>query len=70
MGALRVLVNGAGIIRPAMIEKMTAAQWRDVLRVHLTGSFLWTQAVGRTMLERAKVAEEMMTGPDAEDDEG
>lgn len=56
-GAIHGLVNNAGITRPAMIEKMTAAQWSDVLRVHLTGSFLWTQAVGRTMLERAKAGE-------------
>lgn len=56
-GAIHGLVNNAGITRPAMIEKMTSAQWDDVLRVHLTGSFLWTQAVGRTMLERAKAGE-------------
>jgi len=49
-----VLVNNAGITRPAMIDKMTARQWQDVIDVHLTGTFFWTQAVGRHMLERAR----------------
>lgn len=53
-GAVHGLVNNAGIIRPAMIEKMTDGQWQDVIDVHLTGSFFWTRAVGRHMVERAK----------------
>jgi 3-oxoacyl-[acyl-carrier protein] reductase len=57
LGPIHGLVNNAGIIRPAMIEKMMLQQWADVMRVHLTGSFLWIQAVGRTMLERAKHGE-------------
>lgn len=52
-GAIHGLVNNAGIIRPAMSEKMTLDQWNAVLNVHLTGAFIWTQAVGRTMIERA-----------------
>ena len=53
-GAVHGLVNNAGIIRPAMIEKMTDPQWRDVIDVHLSGSFYWTRAVGRHMVERSK----------------
>jgi 3-oxoacyl-[acyl-carrier protein] reductase len=53
-GAVHGLVNNAGITRPAMIDKMTAQQWQEVIDVHLTGSFTWTQAVGRHMLQRAK----------------
>ena len=53
-GAVHGLVNNAGITRPAMIDKMTARQWQDVIDVHLTGTFFWTQAVGRHMLERAR----------------
>ncbi len=53
-GAVHGLVNNAGIIRPAMIEKMTRQQWQDVVDVHLTGAFFWLQAVGRHMLQRAK----------------
>ena len=56
-GAIQGLVNNAGIIRPAMIEKMNLTQWREVIDVHLTGSFIWLQAVGRHMVERAKAGE-------------
>jgi 3-oxoacyl-[acyl-carrier protein] reductase len=51
-------VNNAGIGRPAMIEKMTLDQWKQVIDVHLTGSFLWLQAVGRHLLQRAKNGED------------
>ncbi|MFS2098859.1 SDR family NAD(P)-dependent oxidoreductase [Variovorax sp. Varisp85] len=53
-GGVHGLVNNAGITRPAMIEKMTAQQWQDVIDVHLTGTFFWLQAVGRHMVARAK----------------
>ena len=53
-GAVHGLVNNAGITRAAMIDKMTAEQWQQVIDVHLTGSFYWTQAVGRHLLQRAK----------------
>ena len=54
IGAIDGLVNNAGIIRPAMIEKMTLQQWSEVISVHLTGAFLWTQAVGRVMVAQGK----------------
>ena len=53
-GSVNGLVNNAGIIRPAMIEKMSMRQWQEVIDVHLTGAFLWLQAVGRHLVERAK----------------
>lgn len=56
-GAVHGLVNNAGIIRPAMIDKMIDQQWQDVIDVHLTGSFYWTRAVGRHMVERAKAGD-------------
>lgn len=56
-GAVHGLVNNAGITRPALIEKMTLADWQAVINVHLTGAFLFTQAVGRNMVERAKAGE-------------
>jgi 3-oxoacyl-[acyl-carrier protein] reductase len=52
IGRLDVLVNNAGISRPAMILKMTDEQWDDVLRVNLTGFFYTTRAAARTMKER------------------
>jgi 3-oxoacyl-[acyl-carrier protein] reductase len=58
VGAIDGLVNNAGITRPAMIEKMTLQQWSEVIAVHLTGAFLWTQAVGRIMLAQGKAGRE------------
>ncbi|MGA0594024.1 SDR family NAD(P)-dependent oxidoreductase [Enterovirga sp. CN4-39] len=56
-GVVDGLVNTAGITRPAMIEKMTVAQWEQVLRVHLTGAFLCMQAVGRRLIARHKAGQ-------------
>jgi 3-oxoacyl-[acyl-carrier protein] reductase len=47
-----VLVNNAGIVRAAMLAKMTPAQWDEVLAVHLTGTFNCLQAVVPGMIER------------------
>jgi 3-oxoacyl-[acyl-carrier protein] reductase len=52
LGRVDILVNNAGIIRPAMLHRMTAAQWDEVLAVHLTGSFNCLQAVVPGMMER------------------
>ncbi|MGE0387706.1 MAG: SDR family NAD(P)-dependent oxidoreductase [Gammaproteobacteria bacterium] len=56
-GAVHGLVNNAGIIRPAMIDKMSQKFWADVVDVHLNGSFYFLQAVGRHMIERAKAGD-------------
>lgn len=56
-GAVHGLVNNAGITRPAMIEKMSVRQWQEVIDVHLTGTFVWLQAVGRHMLERVRAGD-------------
>lgn len=53
-GAINGLVNNAGIVRAAMIEKMTLDQWHQSIDVNLTGVFLCLQAVGRHMIERRK----------------
>lgn len=53
-GPVRGLVNNAGIVRAAMIHKMTAEQWRDVLDVNLTGAFNCLQAVGSALIALAK----------------
>ncbi len=56
-GPVGGLVNNAGIVRPAMIHKMTLQQWQQVLDVNLTGAFVCLQAVGRDLLARAKNGE-------------
>ena len=57
-GAVHGLVNNAGIIRTAMIEKMTLQQWQQGIRCPRTGCFLWTQVVGRCMLDKIRAGEQ------------
>ena len=38
-GTLDVLVNNAGILRDRMLVNMSEAEWDDVIRVHLKGTF-------------------------------
>ena len=56
-GGVDCLANNAGVSRPAMIEKMTVDQWQTVMDVNLTGCFLFLQAVGRHLVERARNGE-------------
>jgi 3-oxoacyl-[acyl-carrier protein] reductase len=51
-GDVDILVNNAGITRPAMLHKMTEAQWDEVIAVHLKGTFNCLQAVVPGMMER------------------
>lgn len=53
-GAIDGLVNNAGIVRAAMIDKMEISTWHEVLDVNLSGCFYFLQAVGSHMIERAK----------------
>lgn len=52
--AIHGLINNAGIVRAAMINKMPVKTWQQVIDVNLTGVFLCLQAVGRHMIERSK----------------
>lgn len=56
-GAVHGLVNNAGIVRAAMIAKMSVETWQQVIDVNLSGVFYCLQAVGRHMLERAEAGD-------------
>jgi len=51
-GKIDALFNNAGIIKPAMLWKMTPEQWEEVLRINLTGKFYCLQAVAKPMIEQ------------------
>ncbi|MCP9848285.1 3-oxoacyl-[acyl-carrier-protein] reductase [Cyanobium sp. Morenito 9A2] len=50
-GAVDVLVNNAGITRDGLLMRMKTADWRSVIDLNLTGVFLCTRAVSRSMLK-------------------
>jgi 3-oxoacyl-[acyl-carrier protein] reductase len=51
-GRIDIWVNNAGIVRPAMLHKMTYEQWKDVIDVHLNGTFYCLQTVAKVMMEQ------------------
>lgn len=50
-GRLDLLVNGAGILRFEHSHETTLEGWEQILRVNLTGTFLFCQAAIRPLLE-------------------
>jgi NAD(P)-dependent dehydrogenase (short-subunit alcohol dehydrogenase family) len=53
-GRVDVLVNNAGILRDKTLLKLDVADFQAVLDVHLTGSFLCTQAAAEHMKSQGK----------------
>lgn len=51
LGAPTILINNAGVLRDAMLFKMTVDQWDTVMSVHLRGAFLMTKATQKYMVE-------------------
>jgi NAD(P)-dependent dehydrogenase (short-subunit alcohol dehydrogenase family) len=43
-GRVDILINNAGILRDVIFHKMSTADWKDVLDVHLNGSFNMSRA--------------------------
>ena len=51
-GGAHILINNAGVLRDKSFTKMSMADWRTVMDVHLTGSMNATKAVWGTMRDQ------------------
>jgi 3-oxoacyl-[acyl-carrier protein] reductase len=51
-GRIDVLVNNAAMTKDALLLRMKSADWEDVIRVNLTGTFICTKIAARTMLKQ------------------
>ena len=51
-GPVDVLVNNAGIVETALVTKTSLDMWERLIRVNLTGAFLWCKAVVPAMTQR------------------
>jgi 3-oxoacyl-[acyl-carrier protein] reductase len=52
LDSIDILINNAGIIRDALLVKMTVQDWDSVIDINLKGIFLCTQASVKLMLKR------------------
>jgi len=48
------LINNAGTSWGAPVEAMTLEQWNKVIETNLTGTFLFSQAVGKVMITQRR----------------
>ncbi|MGA8104728.1 MAG: SDR family oxidoreductase [Candidatus Acidiferrales bacterium] len=53
-GRIDILINNAGTSWGAPVEVMTLDQWNKVIETNLTGTFLFSQAVGKTMIAQRR----------------
>jgi NAD(P)-dependent dehydrogenase (short-subunit alcohol dehydrogenase family) len=53
-GGLDVLVNNAGANLRKLAVEVTAAEWREVMEINVTGTFLLTQQVGRHLMDSSR----------------
>jgi 3-oxoacyl-[acyl-carrier protein] reductase len=51
-GQIDILVNNAGVTRDNLVLRMSREAWDSVLATNLTGAFLLTQAVVKSMVRR------------------
>jgi NAD(P)-dependent dehydrogenase (short-subunit alcohol dehydrogenase family) len=53
-GRIDILINNAGTSWGAPVENMTLEQWNKVIETNLTGTFLFSQTVGRAMIAQRR----------------
>jgi NAD(P)-dependent dehydrogenase (short-subunit alcohol dehydrogenase family) len=53
-GRIDILINNAGTSWGAPVETMTLEQWNKVIETNLTGTFLFSQIVGRAMIAQRR----------------
>ena len=51
LGGIDLLVNSAGVLSVAPVVELSLSEWRRVLDVNATGTFLMSKCVARRMLE-------------------
>jgi len=56
IGGADVLINNAGILRPAPLSEVTPADWQAMLQVNLSGCLLSAQAFGAQMVAKGRGA--------------
>ena len=49
---INILVNNAGITKDGLLMRMKTEDWQSIINLNLTGAFLTTRAVSRTMLKQ------------------
>ena len=52
VGPIDILVNNAGIIKRIPVLDMEVSEWEQVLRIDLTGPFIMSKQVGKSMVQR------------------
>lgn len=62
-GAIDGVVNNAGILRDAIVHRMTVEQWRAVMAVHLDGSFYVSRAACAQFRQQGRGALVHMSSP-------
>jgi NAD(P)-dependent dehydrogenase (short-subunit alcohol dehydrogenase family) len=53
-GRIDILINNAGTSWGAPVEEMRLEQWNKVIETNLTGTFLFSQAVGKVMVPQRR----------------
>ncbi len=51
LGGIQILVNNAGVTRDTLIPRMSDQQWDEVIDTNLRGTFLFTRAATRSMMQ-------------------